>query len=324
MYERTHIDLFTGLGGFSLAARANGVRTVAMCESYPRCQAFLAKAWPGVPVWPDVRSFSMADAESEYREGSNPIRNGRGKPKSEIRNGSCEFENVWLLTAGVPCQPASRAGKQRGKEDDRWLWPAAVSVFAAIRPAWGLFENPPGIGDVGLAGILSDLGREGYATRVFSLGACALGAPHRRMRYWIICRKLVDDADVQGPARPNVREGRGEENGLHPEHPESESGGMGDTECLGSGGGRGQAGESAWPCAGDDRPMPWGNCVWLPCADGKVRRAPSDAFLLAHGLRTDLLAELEQTHRSALGALGNSIVWPVATRIISAMIRSEE
>ena len=49
-YERLHVDLFTGLAGFSLAARANGVRTIAMCECDPKCQAFLAKAWPGVPV----------------------------------------------------------------------------------------------------------------------------------------------------------------------------------------------------------------------------------------------------------------------------------
>jgi hypothetical protein len=59
--------------------------------------------------------------------------------------------------------------------------------------------------------------------------------------------------------------------------------------------------------------MPWSNYVWLPCADGKVRRAPDDSFSLVDGL-----------HRSVLGALGNSIVWPVAQKIISAMIQSEE
>lgn len=72
MNERNHVDLFTGLGGFSLAAQANGVRTIAMCECDPRCQAFLAKAWPGVPVWPDVRSFDLhacISASQQYNDG---------------------------------------------------------------------------------------------------------------------------------------------------------------------------------------------------------------------------------------------------------------
>lgn len=286
-----------------------------MCESDARCQAFLAKAWPGVPVWPDVRTFDLA-----YATGGQFSKHANGERESiqgwtESISGS---QGVWLLTAGVPCQPASRAGKQRGKDDDRWLWKEACEVFAAIRPAWGLFENPPGIGDVGLAGILSDLGREGYAVRVFGIPACAIGAPHRRMRYWIVCKRLAD-ASQPGCERTDA-EPRAER--LHSEHPEGESSGLGDTEESRSGTGLCESRQEHHRNGLASSSL-WSNYEWLACADGKLRRAPSRAVLLADGLPVDLPAQLAKVHRSALGALGNSIVHQVAHEIIRAMIISE-
>jgi len=272
---RTHVDLFSGIGGFALASRACGVRTVQFVEIDQRCRDFLGKAWPGVAIHDDIRSFHWS--------GDSP----------------------WLLTGGVPCQPASRAGKQRGAADDRWLWPEAVRVISECRPAWALFENPPGIGDVGLAGILSAVESEGYEVRVVSLPACAVGAPHRRERYWIICRCVADPS-------------RGE---LH------------QAEAGAADGPRGIATTGAGAChlahastarleeqeSDEDglfRPASnghWSRFVWLPCADGKLRRAPDDSVGLVDGL-----------HRSLLGALGNSIVPQVAERIIRAMIEAEE
>jgi len=296
-----------------------------MCESDARCQAFLKKAWPGVPVWPDVRTFTLADATQGSTILSKPIKNGRAAAESSSdacgsladagRIGSGQDEpgrepsgrtavgragpGVWLLTAGVPCQPASRAGKQRGKADDRWLWDDAIKVFAAVRPAWGLFENPPGIGDVGLAGILSDLEAQGYAVRVFSVGACALGAPHRRMRYWIVCRRLAD-ASRSGELRTERLAS------------EQDSDGQDDGVCHG-----GNA---------------WSRYVWTPCADSKLRRSPDVPIELADGVRVELPNELgtpwatrqeDRPHKSILGAIGNSIVPQIACVIIRAMIQSE-
>lgn len=315
MNERTHVDLFTGLAGFSLAAKANGVRTIAMCESDSRCQAFLAKAWPGVPVWPDVRTWNIRDCLQGFeREDQSRL---SGRPGAETKRGN-SLDGIWLLTAGVPCQPASRAGKQRGKDDDRWLWPAALRVFAEVRPAWAIFENPPGIGDVGLAGILSDLEAQNYAVRVFSLGACALGAPHRRMRYWIVCKRLAD-ASSQGYSQRVLRPGISGQEGFRSERQTSDPGskvGMGHAESEREQRRAMQTGGQAGTLNRSDRPVasgPWSNFVWLPCADGKVRRAPDDSFSLVDGL-----------HRSVLGALGNSIVWPVAAELIKAMIQTED
>ena len=86
----THIDLFTGIGGFTLACQANGIETVVMCESDKFCRDGLKEAWPGIPIIEDVRDFD-----------------------------GTKWTDAFILTGGVPCQPASRAGKQRGKEAQR-------------------------------------------------------------------------------------------------------------------------------------------------------------------------------------------------------------
>jgi len=152
-----HIDLFTGLGGFSLAAQANGIQTVVMGEADEWRRAGLKRAWPGIPIVEDVREFD-----------------------------GTKWAGAFILTAGVPCQPASRAGKQRGAEDDRWLWPEALRVVAEARPRWCLFENPPGIRDVGLDGILADLEALGYEIGILDIPACAVNSPQLRGRYWIV------------------------------------------------------------------------------------------------------------------------------------------
>jgi len=354
--ERTHIDLFTGLAGFSIAARANGVRTIAMCECDPKCQAFLAKAWPGVPVWGDVRTFRLADTES--RQHSEHTNRGRQPSQGRPELVSSYKGRIWLLTAGVPCQPASRAGKQRGAADDRWLWPHAINVFSSIRPAWALFENPPGIGDVGLAGILSQLEGEGYAVRVFSIPACAVGAPHRRERYWIVCRRLGDSqlhgrdwTQKPGSTCESKEEGRllqhqrpitssladAPERGQREHGGASGSAGHADECGQGMGNSKSQGREvterSRVHSEGRPSQCPdsseghWSNYVWLPCADGKVRRAPDSAVELVDGCPVDIIETLAKEgwpHRSILGALGNSVVWQIPAVIIAAMIKSED
>ena len=290
------VDLFSGIGGFSLAAHANGVETLCFVEKDERCREFLARAWPGVDIHDDVRTFDAV-----------------------------RYAGAWLVTGGVPCQPASRAGKQRGSEDDRWLWPAAVRVISEIRPAWALLENPPGIGDVGLAGVLSDLAFAGYETGVVSIPACAVGAPHRRERYWIIGQRR-DLGDTRGErAERNGGCGvvAGARRGAQGETSQRERRGyaagdsvaadeLSDAHVEGSQGRDADAGENelrAEHLAGGH----WANAVYVPCADGKFRRAPSHAVSLVDGL-----------HRSVLGALGNSIVPQVAAQIIAAMIEAEE
>lgn len=315
-----HIDLCSGIGGFALACAWNGIEAVQFVEIDKRCREFLSKTWPGVPIHDDIKTFHWT-----------------GEP-------------VYLLTEGVPCQPASRAGEQRGKEDDRWLWDEAVRCLAEIRPAWALFENPPGIGDVGLSGILAQMEAQDYEVRVVSIPACAVGSPQIRERYWIVAHN-----GAAGPERTersgSFRQPGTSAHGAVAECLESQ---LADTRRLGSGQdepGRGSVERTADRGAGEGmadskegrkrtglcdsgqtgergiQPADtnqWGSFVWLPGADGKVRRAPSSAFLLDHGVQPGLLGELEQTHRSALGALGNSIVPQVAYQIIKAIIKADK
>ncbi|WP_408952072.1 DNA cytosine methyltransferase [Lysobacter sp. Hz 25] len=99
-------------------------------------------------------------------------------------------ESIW--TGGFPCQPFSVAGRQRAQTDDRHLWPELRRLIASARPALFLGENVAGLIPLGLDGVLADLEAEGYASRAIVVPACAVNAPHRRERVWIVGRRLAD------------------------------------------------------------------------------------------------------------------------------------
>lgn len=157
--RRSHVDLFSGIGGFALAARWAGVETVAFAEIDSYASRVLQRHWPDVRNYGDVRDVPA-------------------------------IEGVWLVTGGVPCQPASVAGKRRGADDDRWLWPEAFAAVERIRPAWVLFENPTGIlslnDGVEFERICTSLEGQGYEIQPIVIPACGVGAPHRRNRIWIL------------------------------------------------------------------------------------------------------------------------------------------
>lgn len=123
----------------------------------------LEKHWPDVPRWRDIRTLTQ---ESFYE------RTGR--------------RTVDIISGGFHCQPFSVAGKQRGKEDDRYLWPEMVRVIKELRPTWVVGENVAGIVRLALPDILSELEACGYRTRTFLIPACAVGARHRRYRVAIV------------------------------------------------------------------------------------------------------------------------------------------
>ena len=155
-----HLDLFSGIGGFALAAAwVWGINheIVSFCEIDPFCQKILKKHWPSVPVNTDVKT---------------------------IKGGN--FGKINLLTGGFPCQPYSNAGKQRGKDDDRALWPEMFRIIKEANPHWIIGENVIGFINMELDDCLFDLESEGYETTAFIIPACAVQAQHQRKRVWII------------------------------------------------------------------------------------------------------------------------------------------
>ena len=157
------LDLFSGIGGFSLGLeRTGGFETAAFCEieKYPVSQ--LKKNFPGVPIYDDIKRLTAERLVSD----------GIGR--------------IDVITGGYPCQPFSVAGKQKGEKDDRHLWPSMLEIIAQVRPTWVICENVTGHIALGLDQVLLDLENEGYSSRTFIVPACSVNAPHRRDRLWIV------------------------------------------------------------------------------------------------------------------------------------------
>ncbi len=158
-----HLDLFSGIGGFSLAAQwvwGDEHEIIAFCEIDKFCQKVLNKHWPDVEIIEDAKDTRTI---------------------ADVCNGEVD-----LLTGGFPCQPFSVAGKQKGKEDDRHLWPYLIEIVKAVRPTWCLFENVTGIINLALDQVLSEMEEADYSCTTVIIPACGVNAPHRRDRVWII------------------------------------------------------------------------------------------------------------------------------------------
>ena len=165
------LDLFSGIGGFSLGLEWAGMETIAMCEKDAFCRQILAKHWPDIPIHEDIRSL----------DGS-------------------QYKSVDVICGGFPCQPYSQAGKQLGNKDDRDLWSEMFRVIQEACPTWVIGENVSGFIGMALDDVCADLEDEGYQVQSFVIPACAVEARHRRDRCWIVAHTMADTTGerVQG------------------------------------------------------------------------------------------------------------------------------
>lgn len=158
----THASLFSGIGGFDLAAEWAGWTNLFNCEIDNFCQKILKYHFHDATQYKDIRTVDFS------------VWHGR----------------VDVLSGGFPCQPFSLAGKRQGTADDRYLWPEMLRAIRAIRPRWVVGENVYGLVNwsrgMVFEQVCSDLEDEGYAVQAYILPACAVDAPHRRDRVWIV------------------------------------------------------------------------------------------------------------------------------------------
>jgi len=208
----THFSLFSGIGGIDLAAEWAGFESVGQCEFADYPTKVLEKHWPNVPRWRDIRDVT---ADSVRARG---------------------ITNITVLSGGFPCQPFSVAGKQKGKDDDRYLWPEMLRVISELKPTWVIGENVAGftglvqfeegfkvddegnaIGEVGelfnrtgryiADEVLESLEKAGYEVQTFIIPACGVEALHERKRVFIVGYSKHDGLSAFEELRSNEATG---------------------------------------------------------------------------------------------------------------------
>ena len=155
------LDLFSGIGGFSLGAEYNNIETIGFVEKDAFCQKVLRKHWPNTPIIGNIRDVTKDT-----------------------------FKSVDIVSGGFPCQPFSVAGKRRGTDDDRYLWDETIRVVSLYKPRWFVGENVEGIVNIQngmvLRQVQDDLEKEGFEVQCGIIPASGIGAWHQRKRVWII------------------------------------------------------------------------------------------------------------------------------------------
>ena len=158
----THGSLFSGIGGFDLAAEWMGWDNVFHCEINPFCQTVLKHYWPNAKSYENIKEF----------------------------DGTIYRGTIDIISGGFPCQPFSLAGKRRGTDDNRYLWPEMLRVIREVKPRWVVGENVYGLvnwdGGLVFEQVCLDLENEGYQVQPVILPACSLNADHKRERIWFV------------------------------------------------------------------------------------------------------------------------------------------
>jgi DNA (cytosine-5)-methyltransferase 1 len=196
-----HGSLFSGIGGFDLAAEWMGWENIFHCEISEFPRKILKYHFPKSICYEDIKKTDFT------------------KHRGEID----------IISGGFPCQPYSNAGKRKGKDDDRHLWPEMLRVIREIQPRFVVGENVAGLlswnNGMVFHEIITDLENEGYETQAFLIPACATNAPHRRDRIWFIAHsnnaRTNERMQFDGERKENDEQWRGQsqseyrENGIN-------------------------------------------------------------------------------------------------------------
>ena len=224
-----HGSLFSGIGGFDLAAEWMGWENVFHCEINEFGRKVLNYYWPESVSLADIHKAKfkrdergdvwvrmdgiIADTENTRTrkndrglwERSCGVDGGKGTDKeTRSEEDNTEYLNIGpvdIITGGFPCQPFSMAGKRKGTEDERHLWPQMLRAIREIQPRWVVGENVSGIvnwdGGVVFEQVHTDLESQGYEVQAYILPACGVNAPHRRDRVWFVAKNTKCNGCLQ-------------------------------------------------------------------------------------------------------------------------------
>jgi DNA (cytosine-5)-methyltransferase 1 len=277
------LDLFSGIGGFSLGLERAGMRTVAFCEIEPFCRAVLKKHWPHVPCYDDIRTLT---ADRLRADGI----------------------AVDVICGGFPCQDISVAGKGAGIEGSRsGLWSEYARLIGELRPRYIIVENVAALLGRGLDRVLGDLATLGYDAEWHCIPASAIGAPHRRDRLWLVANPCRPERRPVDSACGSVQRSHGVSQGEKGAGRSSTSG-----EALADADSRHEYRRSS------ALQMGWGRIAREAAADGDAGRAQwsiePDVGRVAHGVsaRVDRLC-----------GLGNAVVPQIPEIIGRAIMNTQ-
>jgi DNA (cytosine-5)-methyltransferase 1 len=191
-----HLDLFSGIGGFAVATEMmwENVEHI-FCDNDSFSQEILKKHWPNSQIHGDIRQLTT-DTYCDRRAGCTKINATDGRKQTQRESPRCCEHAIDILTGGFPCQPFSQAGRRKGTEDDRHLWPEMLRVIRESHPLYIVGENVGGLltwdGGMVFEQVCLDLEGEGYEVGAFVIPAAAVNAPHRRDRVWIVGHSKYD------------------------------------------------------------------------------------------------------------------------------------
>lgn len=197
----THIDLFSGIGGFAIAAERVFGKDIehVFCEIDPFCQLILKKHWPNSKIYGDIRTITADAGGVGHVHGRTQKQSTKRPHKAQRQSAAGSESSAFLLTGGFPCQPFSQAGQRRGTEDDRHLWPEMLRVIRLTKPQWVIAENVRGIltidGGMVFEQVCVDLESAGYQVQPIIIPAVSVNAPHRRDRVWFIANRSGKRSD---------------------------------------------------------------------------------------------------------------------------------
>jgi DNA (cytosine-5)-methyltransferase 1 len=278
--ELNVLDLFSGIGGFSVGLEATGkFKTIGFCEQDKFCQKVLRKHWSDVPIYEDIKKLDARKIKAD------------------------------VVVGGFPCQSISIAGKQKGKDDDRYLFPEMLRVIKEVQPRWIIGENVQNLINISDGQILQDihnsLEAENYEVQTFNITASSQGAWHKRSRVWIVAANTNPRLSI-GENEKIFTRGNTFDNGSSADVP--------NTNSKGSQGHRLQSNnlqKSNQSKINTDSNFTEQQTWW---------QTQSSLCGVPDGIQYGL--DKDRSHR--IKALGNSIVPQIVTEIGKAIIKAEE